>query len=232
MGWDNALPAEVSGGTTHVAAIYEALRKAVGEGGSAPEQKGLEGTWRAAKAQVIAASLDAYERAVLQALPFFAGEHIPVYERLLAIAPGEDQNDEDRRLAVVQAWTLRLFADMSELNRALNSLSSKLELEELPYDHVVYTLFGRMFPEYGAEAQGVPQYPNYSSDFILRVTYTYEFGETSMPSRLRAQVGVHLNAVLPSWMDWRIYEDTYPVTGLVCDGLDIGSVLDVTPMEI
>jgi hypothetical protein len=232
MGWDNALPAEVSGGTTHIKAIYDALRKAVGEGGSAPNQEGLEGAWRAAKAQVIAASLDAYERAVLQALPFFADEHVPVYERLLAIAPGEDQNDEDRRLAVVQAWTLRLFADMSELNRALNVLSPKLELEELDYDHVVYTLFGRMFPEYGFESQGVPQYPNYSTDFILRVTYTYEFGETSMPRALRAQVGVHLNAVLPSWMDWRIYEDTYPVTGLVCDGEDIGSVLDVTPMEI
>jgi hypothetical protein len=232
MGWDNALPAEVSGGTTHIKSIYDGLRKAVGEGGSAPNQEGLEGAWRAAKAQAIAASLDAYERAVLQALPFFAGEHIPVYERLLAIAPGEDQNDEDRRLAVVQAWTLRLFADMSELNRALNSLSPKLELEELDYDHVVYTLFGRMFPEYGAEASdGVPQYPNYSTDFILRVTYTYEFGETSMPRALRAQVGVHLNAVLPSWMDWRIFAFSATRRGLICNGGQYGLVLNRTPLS-
>jgi hypothetical protein len=231
MGWGNALPAELGGGTSHITAIYEALRKAVGDGGSAPNQEGIEGTWRAAKAQVIAASLDAYERAVLQALPMHAGEHVPVYERLLAIAPGEDQNTEDRRLAVVHAWVLRLLANMSELNAALHVLSPKFELEELPYDDVEYTLFGKMFPEYGAEALGVPGFPNFSSDFILRVTYTYAFGETSLPQPLRASAAALLNSVLPSWMDWRIFAFSSTRRGLICNGGQYGLVLNRTPLS-
>ena len=175
-------------------------------------------------------STDAYERAVLQALPSHATEHIPVYERVLGIAPGGDQNEEDRRQVVVAAWVGQLAATMTSVETALQAISPQLSLDELPEDESVVAMFGRMFPAYGDEADGVPQYPNYSSEFVLRAVYTLASGETTIPSLIRLAVKRLLNAVLPAWVDWGLYQDTSPSTGLICDGGSVGSVLDYTPL--
>ena len=230
LGWANSLPLELGGQTSHIANVYAALRSAVGRGGTGADENGLEATWRAAKASAIAASTDAYERAVLQALPSHATEHIPVYERVLGIAPGGDQNEEDRRQVVVAAWVGQLAATMTSVETALQAISPQLSLDELPEDESVVAMFGRMFPAYGDEADGVPQYPNYSSEFVLRAVYTLASGETTIPSLIRLAVKRLLNAVLPAWVDWGLYQDTSPSTGLICDGGSVGSVLDYTPL--
>jgi hypothetical protein len=230
FGWANSLPLELGGQTSHIANVYAALRSAVGRGGSAQDENGLEATWRAAKAEVIAASADAYERAVLQALPSHATEHIPVYERVLGIAPGGDQNEEDRRQAVVAAWVGQIGATMTDIETALQAISTQFALDELPEDESVVAMFGRMFPAYGSESEGVPQYPNYSSDFVVRAIYTLASGETSIPAAIRSAAKRPLNSSLPAWMDWVILQDTSPATGLICDGESVGSVLDFTPL--
>lgn len=230
FGWSNSLPSELGGQPAHIANVYAALKSAVGKGGSAQDENGLEATWRAAKAEVIAASADAYERAVLQALPSHATEHVPVYERVLGIAPGSDQNEEDRRQAVVAAWVGRVLATMTDIERSLQAISPQLTLDELPEDESVVAMFGRMFPAYGSEAEGVPQYPNYSSEFVVRAVYTLQSGETMIPSLIRLAVKRLLNAVLPAWVDFVILQDTSPATGLICDGESVGSVLDYTPL--
>jgi hypothetical protein len=230
FGWANAFPLELGGQTSHIENVYNALRSAVGRGGSATDESGLEAAWRAAKATAIAASLDAYERAVFQALPEHATEHVPVYERVLGIAPGSDQNDEDRRLAVVAAWTARVLATMGDLRASLQSISTQLDIEETSYEEAVVAMLGKMFPAYGDEALGVPAYPNYSSEFVLRVTYTLSTGETAIPESVRSAARRLLNTALPAWVDWRIFQVTSPVTGLICDGASVGSVLDYTPL--
>jgi hypothetical protein len=230
FGWANSLPLELGGQTSHIANVYAALRSAVGRGGTGSDENGLEATWRAAKAEVIAASADAYERAVLQALPSHATEHIPVYERVLGIAPGSDQNEEDRRQAVVAAWVGQIGAVMTDIESALQAISTQFALDELPEDESVVAMFGRMFPAYGDESEGVPQYPNYSSDFVVRAIYTLASGETSIPAAIRSAAKRPLNSSLPAWMDWVILQDTSPATGLICDGESVGSVLDFTPL--
>jgi hypothetical protein len=224
------MPLELGGQTSHIENIYAALRSAVGKGGSAQDENGLEASWRAAKAQAIAASVDAYERAVLQALPAHATEHIPVYERLLGIAPGADQNDEDRRLAVVAAWVARVLSTWGDLREAVQAISTKLDLEDTDYDLAVVALLGRMFPEYGDEATGVPAFPNYSSEFVVRVTYLLDTGETAIPSLVRIAVQELMNSSLPAWVDFVMLHKHDPFVGLICDGASVGSVLDFTPL--
>lgn len=230
LGWANAFPLELGGQTSHIENVYNALRSAVGRGGTGSDENGLEAAWRAAKATAIAASLDAYERAAFQALPEHATEHVPVYERVLGIAPGSEQNEEDRRLAVVAAWIARVLATVGDVRRSLQVISPQFNVEELSYDTAVVAMLGKMFPNYGDEALGVPQYPNYSSEFVLRVTYTLAAGETTIPGDIRAAAKRFLNTALPSWIDWQIFQVTSPAVGLICDGASVGSVLDYTPM--
>lgn len=230
FGWANAFPLELGGQTSHIENVYAALRSAVGRGGTGADENGLEAAWRAAKATAIAASLDSYERAAFQALPEHASEHVPVYERVLGIAPGSEQNDEDRRLAVVAAWVVRVLATMRDLRRSLQVISTQLDLDEPSYDEAVVAMLGKMFPNYGDEALGVPQYPNYSSEFVVRAKYTLLAGETAIPGDVRSAVRRFLNTALPAWIDWELLQYDDPLTGLICDGEDVGSVLDVTPM--
>lgn len=230
LGWANSLPLELGGQSSHIANVYAALRSAVGKGGTGSDENGLEATWRAAKAEAIAASTDAYERAVLQALPSHATEHVPVYERVLGIAPGSDQNEEDRRAQVEAAWVGQIGATMTDIETALQAISMQFALEELPEDDSIAAMFGRMFPAYGSESEGVPQYPNYSSDFVVRAIYTLASGELSIPVAVRLAAKRLLNSSLPAWVDWAIYQDTSPATGLICDGESVGSVLDFTPL--
>lgn len=231
FGWANSLPLELGGQTSHIENVYNALRNAVGRGGSAKDENGLEAAWRAAKAIAIATATDAYERAAFQALPEHATEHVPVYERVLGIAPGSDANEEDRRLAVLAAWTVRVLANIGTLKRSLQVISPKFDVDELAHEQATVTMLGRMFPSYGDESlHGVPQYPNYSDEFVVRVIYRLEAGEVSIPGMLLQAARRYLNTTLPAWVDFLILKRTSPTTGLICDGAAVGSVLDYTPL--
>lgn len=232
FGWSNAFPLELGGQTSHIEDVYAALRAAVGKGGTGSDENGLEACWRAAKALAIASATDAYERAVLQAIPEHASEHIPVYERLLGIAPGSDDNEEDRRLAVVLAWTARVQATVYDLGRSLRDISAQLSIEDEDHDLATVAMLGKMFPAYGDESTGVPGYPNFSTEFLLRVRYTLTAGETSIPERVRVMARRFLNTALPAWVDWQLLQVTSPAVGLICDGASVGSVLDYTPLAI
>jgi hypothetical protein len=231
FGWANSFPLELGGQTSHIENVYNALRNAVGRGGSAKDENGLEAAWRAAKAIAIATATDAYERAAFQALPEHATEHVPVYERVLGIAPGSDANDEDRRLAVLAAWTVRVLANVGTLKRSLQVISPKFDIDELAHEQATVTMLGRMFPSYGDESlHGVPQYPNYSDEFVVRVIYRLEAGETAIPQDVRFAARRYLNTTLPAWVDFRIHQVRTPRIGLICNGGSVGSVLNFTPL--
>lgn len=204
LGWMNGGPLEVGGDTTKTQDVYAALRAAVGVGGAGPRD-GLEDLWRQCKAQAIASSVIATERAVLQALPDHATDHVPVYERILAIVPAGGATEQDRRLAVVEAWTLRLLANMPELKRSLQALDPAFEIEELEETVTTIVLLGRMFPKRGSELKhGVAAFPNFADDFVVGVTYTLGPGQTEPPPAVMAKARRLLNAVLPAWVDWLI----------------------------
>ena len=204
LGWMNGGPLELGGETTKTEDVYTALRAAVGIGGPGPRD-GLEDLWRQCKAQTIASTVIASERAILQALPDHATDHIPVYERILAIVPPGGATEQDRRLAIVEAWTLRLLANMPELKRSLQIVDPAFDLEELEHEKVTHVLLGRMFPPRGAEQfYGVTAFPNFSDEFIVRVTYTLVPGQTEPPTSVLAKARRLLNTVLPAWVDWLI----------------------------
>ncbi len=234
LGWENELPLDLGGGTTRTEDVYAALRSAVGQGGAGPVDS-LEDLWRQSKAQVIAGAVESTERAILQAFPNIATDHIAVYERALAITPPEGATDEERRAVIVVDWTRGLDSRMLTIDDDLQAISPKFRLEELGYDLSSYTLFGRMFPADGDEvAEGIPQYPNYSSEFVIRIVYDFAFGETFLSLETRLLAARLVNSVLPAWVDWVMYT-TSEITpaGLYCEGgLDGTSVLDFTQLSV
>ena len=221
LGWINGASLELGGDSTKTENVYAALRAAVGIGGSGPRD-GLEDLWRQCKAQTIAATVIATERSALQAFPDHATDHVPVYERLLAITPAADATEQDRRDAIAQAWTLRLLANMPEVGHALRVIDPAFDLDEIEPDRTVAMMLGRMFPPRGTEAfYGVPAFPNFGDDFLVRVTYTLSPGQTEPPAQLLAMARRLLNSVLPAWIDWVVTTGE----GFFCDGGDDGSSL-------
>lgn len=127
-GWHNPCPFEVGGGPTEVELVYEAIKRAVGEGGYAKNEAGIDGLWRASKARALASLNLAVDRAVLQALPNVATDLLPYYEALLALTPGADASAASRRAAATASYTRSTRADCPSLTGALAAIDSRASL--------------------------------------------------------------------------------------------------------
>jgi hypothetical protein len=218
LGWENTLPLSLGGDASKTEEIYSALRAAVGSGGAGPKDS-LEDLWRQSKAEVIASVVLMKERAILQAFPNVATDHLGVYEQILNLQPAG--TDEDRRVAIATAWTLDLLADMPSLETSLRVIDSAFSLEEIAYGDTALVHLGKAFPARGQEALGVPAYPNYSDDFVLRVRYTLAPGQVSLERMVRANAERLLNAVLPSWIDYYIATGAHFYCGGGADGTSL-----------
>jgi hypothetical protein len=222
----NPWPFEFGGGPTDEESIYNALRSAVGEGGSAKKDDGIDGLWRACCAGGLAALGSFAERAATQAFPNLATDHIPVYEELYGITPPEGATDEDRRQVIAARYVDRLLADEPDLAVALADIDVRATLVAIPPAISTTVQLGKAFepqdgfPTYGG-ARLSTGYPNFSSDFYVPVLLTIA---TTLPTPVDLTsinaLKRHLREALPAWVDFDVLTSTGPF------------ILDVSPLDL
>lgn len=209
FGWHNPWPLEWGGGETLDERTYEALKRAVGEGGYAKNEDGIEGLWRACRTEAIACFHSMAERAILQAFPNLATDHIPVYEELFRITPRGGASDEERRIPITEAYTRKIAADHPSLVIALQKLDPRFLLPDIPRATSIVVELGKAFepasggPYFGGGRQST-LFPNYASEYIIPVVL--DLSATPAPSAAELLVVKNakrfLNEVLPSWVTY------------------------------
>jgi hypothetical protein len=210
--------------------IYTVLRNAVGEGGSAINDQGIDGLWRRCKAQGLATLQTMVERAAMQAFPHLATDHIPVYEAIARLVPGPMATDEDRRQAIVAAWTRALRADVPSLKQQLKLVDPRADVVDVPHDQSTVVVLGKAFepqdgtPDYGPHRS--TQFPNYASEFLVPVTLAVVGGVPTATDLLTMErLKRVLRDVLPSW-------DTFTVSAVDEAGPVIGFFLDLSQLDL
>jgi hypothetical protein len=215
----NPLPFQVGGGATPKSRAYQVIRQAVGIGGSAPNDRGIDGLWRRARAEGLAAASSSSRRALLQAFPFLATDLLSYYERLLGLTPGPDVTEADRRDVVVERFTRSPIRSWNELVEALQAIDSRLSLLEPDDALETVTQYGRGFDSHDAGtdgplfgiAGGHTQWPAYSTRQVLRVRF--ELGYTGVPKPVDQAVIERVKALLleslPSDEDFSISTETW-----------------------
>jgi hypothetical protein len=191
--------------------LYQALRSAVGEGGSAEQDATtIDGLWRLCRARAIASVASFGERAATQAFPDRATDLLPYYERLLRpIATGE--TDDERREAAALSYALQIASSVRDIAIALRAIDPRFNVTATLPAQSDTTLFGRAFEgldgslPFGGGRKST-RYPNYSTEFILFVVLDLGGGvqPTTVDRRLMASAAQLLNNVLPAFNDWQI----------------------------
>jgi hypothetical protein len=228
-GWQNPWPLEWGGGETFVERSYEALKRAVGDGGYAKNEDGIDGLWRAVRAEALASFTSLAETAVLQAFPDIATDHIPLYEEYFRLTPLSGATEEQRREAIVAAYTRRIESDHPRLLQSLQQLDPRFTIETVARDHSIVVELGKAFqPASGGPffwgSRTATMFPNYASEFILPVVL--DLSTTPSPG-VAEQLTMHgakrlLNEVLASWMGYSVS------TG---GGSTGGFILDLSPLD-
>jgi len=217
LGTMNPLPFRVGGGPTPAQRAYSTLRQAVGTGGSAPNDRGIEGLWRRSEAKGLAAASSHCRRALNQAFPHLATDLLPYYERILGLVPEVGATEAQRRDAVVPLWTKRANNSSPSVLLQLQRIDSRLSLLNPPHSGAATAQFGRAFapldasleaPAFGL-ARGHVQFPNYSTDTIARVLFAVGHSGPLSNEELRIvqRARVLLRDVLPSTTDFTIVVD-------------------------
>lgn len=225
------MPFELGGGPSSTEQNYNALKQAVGEGGSA-EYGTIEAAWRLAKSQGLrAAQVD--DRAFYQNFPHTASDYIEVFEDLLGLNPGA-LCEQERRDQIKDRYVLQIDAAAPGLEDDLQEITTSVSLVDTDRDTAVRTINGRGFedydptdadacaPEFGGSRTST-QYPNYSSDFVCVVYYNTGAGSLSGAQKIIIErLKKVLNESLPAWVDFSLTNQT---AGFILDQdlLDIGS---------
>ena len=224
FGWHNGWPFEWGGGETEDEEMYNALRNAVGVGGSAKDDSGLDGLWRQCKAQALATLATMSERAALQALPTYATDHLPVYEDLLRIVPGDDATYLERRDAVVADWSRQLKADGPSLSAQIELIDPRASLLDVPHDQATTTMLGKAFepqdgvPDYGRRRSTA--YPNFATEYMHTVVLAIDGGVPNASDLIiMNRIKSLMRDVLPSWETFQV------VTGA-------GFILDLSHLDV
>lgn len=210
IGRDNPLPLEVGGGPTEFQRTYGILRRAVGEGGSASNEEGIDGLWRRSKAMGLVAAFSAERRAIYQADPRLATDLLPYYERLFQIVPPPNATMTQRAEAVAQRFYERSVVDVRNLEQELQRIDSRLRILELPYERAVVAQLGRAFEGHDSNLEGPPfnlmtgrrhtLFPMYSSALVVRVRFDlgYSGAPTESDKRILQRVRSLLRRSLSS----------------------------------
>lgn len=205
----NPLPFRVGGGPTPSSRAYATIRQAVGKGGSAADDTGIEGLWRRSEAKGLAAASNHTRRAFLQSNPLFATDLIPYYERILGLVPAA--SDAQRRAAIVPRWTRHINATMPNVAAELARLDPRFSIVESPHATAIETQAGRAFGGRDGNAPmalpgDISAVPNYSTDFITRVRFTpgYDGPLNAADKRLVGAARLLLREIVQSWEDFTI----------------------------
>jgi hypothetical protein len=225
MGYGGGFPFEYGGGPTEDEIIYEAMKRAVGVGGYAPNEDGIDGLWRWARASAIASINTFAERAVLQFFPQTMTDHLPLAEDYLGIIPPEGATDEQRRAEVRAKLTEQFLSDGPDLLVALRQIDPRFVFDDPPHEQTATTYLGKAFePQDGSPTYGPRRstgWPNYSTDFWVIVRLPLDPDNpvpTAVDDVVLGRARRMLNVLLPSWVDFKIVTST-------------GWVADVSPAD-
>lgn len=223
-GWHNGFPYEYGGGETDEEIVYENMKRAVGEGGYAKNEDGIDGLWRSVRAQMIAKLNILDEVAALQAFPNVATAHLGYYEWLFYITPPEGATEEERRRAVTERYVAEIEASIPELTEQLKAIDSRCSILGIDRNKATQVQLGKAFePQDGAPNYGVRSFtawPNYASDFTI--TVLLDLGHlVATPDELLifGRIKRLLRTVLQGWMDFAV------VTS-------VGFVADLSPADV
>lgn len=211
------LPMLVGGGPTEEAKTYRVLRSAEGKGGSAPDDSGIDGLWRWARARGLAAATSETRRAIANAFPFAAADLLPYYERALGLHPGQNESDTERRVGVVAGWTAKASALLRDLEAGLSAIDSRMSILNMAAatEHISHLgrWFGRFesapeLPAFGGD--GCSAFAAWTTRYVLRVFFDVYGEETTYAklsaadARARSSADEFLRASLPSYWDFTI----------------------------
>lgn len=207
------LPLRPGGGPTEEAKTYRVLRAAVGVGGSAPDDSGIDGLWRQARARAVAAATSAYRRAISNAFPNLASDLIPYYERALGIVSDATLPEQDRRDAICELWPAKASAVVRDLAERLALIDTRFSIVTPDDTKSSTTHDGRWFgPLSGVTAEpafngsGTSEYAADTSRYVMVVLFDvgYLTGLSAPDARKRAAAERLLGDALPPWWDFRI----------------------------
>ena len=227
LGALNPLPMRLGGGQTEVSRAYGMIRGAVGIGGSAPDERGIDGLWRRSRARGLAAATSSTRRALLNSFPHLATDHLPYYERILGIHPDSGSPESTRRDAVRARWTAQLSAAIPAMVEQLQSIDQRFSILPPVSGHT--TQFGRTLapldpaggePPWGDSA-GCSRFPNFASSFVLQLQFAV--GHTgallATEAALLEQAIAVLRSAAPSWVSWQVTTSTGFLIGVSPLGL-------------
>jgi len=213
----NPCPFRVGGGRTPSEKAYASMRRAVGVGGSAANDLGIDGLWRRSRAKGVAAGASASERAGLQNWPHLATDALPYHGRVLGLLQEAGETEADFRHRVWEEWVTRLQVDVPNLLIELQKVDHRFSIIEPTC--TTTTIAGRLFacltpygyagyetPAWGLYQRDVTAYPQYSTD--LKVHVLFAQGYSGVPrlgdQRLIERAKELLARLLPSWVDFGI----------------------------
>ncbi len=174
----NPCPEQVGGVPTRTSKAYGLIRAAVGTGGSAKNDLGLEGLWRRSKAHGLAAATSSIERAVVQLDPHLATDFLPYYERVLGLVPGPNDPQATRAENAASLWTRTIDASIPNVAAELAKIDARLSVLSFSHDLSATVHEGRAFGAHDPADEppvfsgvGYAILPNYSTDFVVHVRF-------------------------------------------------------------
>jgi hypothetical protein len=203
------LPLRLGGGPSPSAQSYNVIRKAVGKGGSAENDYGIDGLWRRSKAKALAAASSHVRRAFIQSNPLFASDTIPYYERILGIVPAEGASEAERREAIIPLWIRKIDATMPGVAAELVAIDPRFSIIEPDEATSIVVMPGRLFGTPG-NLMNLPQeisaVGSYSSRSVLRVHFAqgYPGAPNATDRRVLDVARAHLREIVQSWESWTI----------------------------
>lgn len=219
FGWHQPWPFEWGGGPTEVERAWTALRDAVGRGGTAKSLESVDGVWREAKSQALAALRCAGERAAMQAWPDQATDFLEWYERVLLLQPAANDTDVDRQAAATTLWTKEIRSTGGEIEEQLRRIDERFSVLHHTLEQSTTTIAGRTVEPldgtlpFGGGRIGT-EYPLYSSLYVHFVLLDLG-GAAPGDAELRAieLARALLDEVLPAWETYQIIHEV----GVVLD---------------
>ena len=170
--WD--LPLEFGGAPSSGEKIYRALRGALGAGGVAPSEDGIDGLILYAEAQALAACAAFDERAALQAFPSFAIDNLPAYEDVLGLVPAPDEDETTRRANASIEWASARSAEIPTLSVLLKQIDSRLSVLDDTWANSKVSVVGMPFYPFVIETwmnppstSGLAAYSSRSEFYVL-----------------------------------------------------------------
>lgn len=212
LGGFGGLPYELGGKPGPEERAYNVLQQAVGVGGSAEDTLDvttLDGLWRAARAEGLAAIDAVDEAAHWQAFPTTVTDLIPTYEKILGLTPQVSLSENERRQAIVNKMTARLGANYPDLLTQATEIDPRCSFLYEGFATASVTYEGKFYgvvDNFGVFTGDWPggrfntDFPNYSSKFI--VTVLFNIGATVPAGANAAALGAlnsMLDDVLPAW---------------------------------